>query len=107
MKIAELNKKEREFLCELNTLDGHIINEARYDEEILFYRRLKTFIRELEKIERKHDYYDGRRKEYLEGNICYLLSYVGADRFEHIEEFIYCFKNNLKEGAQAYFNYFY
>ncbi len=98
MKLATLNKKETKFL---NDCFGHIYSDKEMEKIYKKHRELKTFLRELKKVEKKHGY------EPHEADITNAIGYFGFDHYESIEEFIYCFKDDLKEGAKRYFEYYY
>lgn len=95
-KLAKLNKKELKFVEDTS------LNEDDFEEQILENRRFKTFFRELKKIEKKHGY---TYEAYP--NIINMIGFYGFSRFEVIEEYIDCFKDDLKEGAKRYFEYYY
>ena len=100
--LPKLNKQERDFIKETNiNADGEI-------KDILFYRRVKKFQRELNKLTRQYVGEDDINiKRDLNNNICHILSYKGEYNFEVLEEYIYCFKDDLKAGAKRYFETYY
>ena len=94
MKLAKLNKEETQFAKDIAVI-------TTVDEEILNLRQFKTFFRELNKIEKKHGY------DPTKVSVTNLIGYFGEYHYEVIEEYVYCFKNNLKEGAKRYFETYY
>ena len=95
--IAKLNKKETKFLNDLWADLG-----AEYlEEEITKARLLKTFLRELKKVEKRNGY------EPTKADITNAIGYFGASHYDSIEEFIFCFKDDLRAGAERYFETYY
>lgn len=96
--IAKLNQKETKFYTDLY---GDMSDKNILKEELEQARLIKTFLRELKKIEKKHGYTPHNL------TVTGLIVEVGTSHYECIEEFIYCFKDDLKEGAQRYFETYY
>ena len=96
MEYLKLNKKELSFLEELK----HIYTEKEFQEQILEMRKLKTFLKELKKVEKKHGY------EPIKTDTLGAVKYFGFDHYEVIEEYIYCFED-MGEASQRYFETYY
>lgn len=97
-KLKKLTIKEYRFFKELHG-DFYTNEEMKYLilEEMLF----KTFLSELNKVLKKNGY------EKINTNVTEMISYFGDYHFGYIEEFIFCYMEDLKKGAEEYFNYFY
>ena len=95
-KLQSLNKKEIAFFRSI-----HVGSEAELQDELEEMQLYKTFLHELKKIERRRGY------DPTEADVTNMIGYFVFDHFEVIEEFVYCFKDDLKEGAKRYFEYYY
>lgn len=97
-KLLKLNKNEEKWI---NNLFEDIYDDNELEELKTEYRMLKTFLKELKKVQKKYGY------EPHEATIFNAIIYFGQWRYEEIEEFIYCFKDDLATGAQRYFETYY
>lgn len=88
MEYLQLNKKEMKFI---DTID---------DDEIMYYRKLKTFLRELKKVERRHGY------EPHEATIMNVISYWGCSHYDSIEGYIYSFEDMTEASEKYFLNYY-
>jgi hypothetical protein len=96
-KLAKLNKKETEFF----TKAFDFYNEEKMQELLKEEALYKTFLNELKKVERKNGY------EPHKANVTNMITYFGEYRFESIEYYVCCYKDDLKLGAERYFENYY